>query len=407
MMKVLVVDDSRSDRKIIRYNFEWHGCQVVEASNGRQALETAASQKPDLIISDCLMPVMDGFQFIFELKKLTELRSIPFIFYSAVYTGSKEAELAVALGARAFIEKPKSPDELWEEVGRVMAAESTPERATTLKAWREEDFLRNYSQLVAAKLEEKVRELSQTNERLLRLNSELERRVMDRTAQLEAANRELEMFSYSVSHDLRAPIRHIDGFSQALADEYAAKLNTTGREYLDRIRKSSRRMFEMMDGILELSRYARGKIVKESLDLSVMAKEIGQALALSQPERRVNFQVAEGLTVRGDARLLRVVLENLISNAWKFTELREDPLVEFQAAEWEEHPAFAVSDNGAGFDMAYADKLFAPFQRLHAVDEFPGRGIGLAVVRRIINRHGGKIRAEAQLGRGACFTFTL
>jgi len=406
-MKVLVVDDSRSDRKIIRYNFEWHGCQVVEASNGRQALETAASQKPDLIISDCLMPVMDGFQFIFELKKLTELRSIPFIFYSAVYTGSKEAELAVALGARAFIEKPKSPDELWEEVGRVMAAESTLERVTTLKAWREEDFLRNYSQLVAAKLEEKVRELSETNERLLRLNSELERRVMDRTAQLEAANRELEMFSYSVSHDLRAPIRHIDGFSQALTDEYAAKLNTTGREYLERIRKSSRRMFEMIDGILELSRYARGKIVKESVDLSAMAKETAQALALSQPDRRVNFQVAEGLTVRGDARLLRVVLENLIANAWKFTELRDDPLVEFQAAEWEGRPAFAVSDNGAGFDMAYADKLFAPFQRLHAVDEFPGRGIGLAVVRRIINRHGGKIRAEAQLGRGACFTFTL
>jgi len=407
MMKVLVVDDSRSDRKIIRYNFEWHGCEVVEASNGRQALETAASQKPDLIISDCLMPVMDGFQFIFELKKLTELSSIPFIFYSAVYTGSKEAELAVALGARAFIEKPKSPDELWEEVGRVMAAESTLERVTTLKAWREEDFLRNYSQLVAAKLEEKVRELSETNERLLRLNSELERRVMDRTAQLEAANRELEMFSYSVSHDLRAPIRHIDGFSQALTDEYAAKLNTTGREYLERIRKSSRRMFEMIDGILELSRYARGKIVKESVDLSAMAKEIGQALALFQPDRRVNFQVAEGLMVRGDARLLRVVLENLISNAWKFTELRDDPLVEFQAAEWEGRPAFAISDNGVGFDMAYADKLFAPFQRLHAVDEFPGRGIGLAVVRRIINRHGGKIRAEAQLGRGACFTFTL
>ena len=406
-MKVLVVDDSRSDRKVIRYNFEWHGCQVLEASNGRQGLEIAAAEKPDLIISDCLMPVMDGFQFLHELKKLTELRSIPFVFYSAVYTGSKEAELALSLGAQAFLEKPKSPDELWEEVGRLMAAGPAGEGGETVQAWREEEFLRNYSQVVAGKLEEKVRELSEVNESLLRLNTELERRVVDRTAQLEAANRELEMFSYSVSHDLRAPLRHIDGFSQALIDDYAAKLNTTGREYLDRIRKSSRRMLEMIDSLLELSRYAHGKIVKESVDLSAMVKEIAPALAGSEPDREVSWQVAEGLIVRGDARLLRVVLENLISNALKFTVQTKKAVIEFYATEWEGRLAFAVRDNGVGFDMAYADKLFAPFQRLHSQEEFPGRGIGLAIVRRIINRHGGKIRADAELGKGATFTFTV
>jgi len=406
-MKVLVVDDSRSDRKIIRYNFEWHGCQVLEASNGRQGLEIAALEKPDLIISDCLMPIMDGFQFLHELKKLTELKNIPFFFYSAVYTGSKEAELAHSLGARAFIEKPKEPDELWEEVGRIMAAETAGEGSALSREWREEEFLRNYSQMVAGKLEEKVRELSEVNESLLRLNGELERRVVERTAQLEAANHELELISYSVSHDMRAPLRHLEGFSQALIDEYAAKLNTTGKEYLERIRRSSRRLLEMIDAMLELSRFARGKVLRESVDLSAMVREIADGLARSQPERPVTFRVSEGITVRGDAQLLRVVLEKLIGNAWKFSAPTKEALIEFYPTEWDGRLAFAVRDNGVGFDMAYAEKLFAPFQRLHSTEEFGGRGIGLAIVTRIINRHGGKIRAEAEPGEGATFTFTV
>jgi signal transduction histidine kinase len=404
-MKVLVVDDSRNDRKIIRYNFEWHGCQVVEASNGRQGLEMADSEKPDLIISDCLMPVMDGFQFLYELKKLSGLKAIPFIFYSAIYSGTKEAELARSLGALAFLEKPKRPDDLWEEVGRLMVTDSGKEGAPRML--HEDDFFKNYSQLVAGKLEEKVRELSEMNESLRRLNGELEQRVVERTAQLEAANRELEMFSYSVSHDLRAPLRHMDGFSQALIDDYAPKLNTTGKEYLDRIRKSSRRMLEMIDAILELSRYARGKIIKESVDLSAIVQEIAAEMARSQPEREVSFQAAEGLLVRADPRLLRVVMEQLISNAWKFTGKRKDARIEFLATDWDGSPAFAIRDNGAGFDEAYADKLFTPFQRLHGQEEFPGKGIGLAIVRRIITRHGGKIRATAEPEKGATFTFTL
>ena len=406
-MKVLVVDDSRSDRKIIRYNFEWHGCQVFEAANGRQGLELAAREKPDLIISDCLMPIMDGFHFLYELKRLSELKSIPFLFYSAVYTGSKETELALSLGARAFIEKPKDPEELWEEVGRIMAGQQAGEGGAPVRVWREDDFLRNYSQMVAGKLEEKVRELSEVNESLLRLNGELERRVLERTAQLEAANRELEMISYSVSHDMRAPLRHLDGFSQALLDDYAGKLNTTGKEYLDRIRKSSRRMLEMIDAILELSRFARGKVLRESVDLSALAREIAGELLRSQPDRVVDCRIAEGMTVRGDARLLRVVLEHLIGNAWKFTATKKDALIEFFPTELEGRLAFAVRDNGVGFDMAYADRLFAPFQKLHPCDEFNGRGIGLALARRIINRHGGTIQAEAGLGKGATFTFTV
>lgn len=406
-MKVLVVDDSRNDRKIIRYNFEWHGCQVVEASNGKQGLELAAADRPDLIISDCLMPVMDGFQFLHEIKKFQDLRSIPFIFYSAVYTGSREAEMATSLGARAFLVKPMRPEELWDEVGRLLAAEPA-EAAQEQKPWREEEFLKNYSQLVAGKLEEKVRELSETNESLLRLNGELERRVVERTSQLEAANRELDMFSYSISHDLRAPLRHLEGFSQALIEEYAAKLNHTGKEYLERLRKSAQRLTEMIDALLELSRHSRGKLVRESVDLSLLAGEVAAQLARSQPERKVSFEVAKGMMVRGDARLLKVVLEQLIGNAWKFTEPRGDEaLVEVFATELDGRPACAVRDNGVGFEMNYADKLFSPFQRLHAQNEFPGRGIGLAIARRIITRHGGKIEAKAEPGKGATFTFAV
>lgn len=406
-MKVLVVDDSRSDRKIIRYNFEWHGCQVVEAADGRQGLEVAAAEKPDLIISDCLMPGMDGFQFLTELRKRPDLKSTPFVFYSAVYSGSKEAESARTLGARAFLEKPKNPDELWEEIGRLMAAESAGEGAAVDTPAGENGFTRNYSQVVAGKLEEKVKELSEANENLLRLNTELERRVVERTIQLEAANKELEMFSYSVSHDLRAPLRHMDGFSQALIEEYAAKLNSTGKEYVDRIRRSSRRMLEMLDAILDLSRYARGKIKRENVDVSSMAREIAAGLSRSQPEREVSFDVADGVSLRGDANLLKVVLEHLISNAWKFTVPRKDARIEIFSLEWDGHAAVAVRDNGVGFDMNYSDRLFAPFQRLHSQEEFPGKGIGLAVVRRIVNKHGGRVRAEAEPGKGATFTFAL
>jgi light-regulated signal transduction histidine kinase (bacteriophytochrome) len=241
-----------------------------------------------------------------------------------------------------------------------------------------------------------------------RLNEELEQHVDERTAQLAAANRELESFSYSVSHDLRAPLRAIDGFSQALLEDYGDSLDAQGQDYLQRIRGATQRMSELIDALLGLSRVTRAELQRESIDLSAMAEAVAAELRLRDPTRPVDFDIVPTLTATGDVRLLRVVMENLLGNAWKFTAKQAQARIEFGVqTEPDGAPAFFVRDNGAGFDTTYVDKLFGAFQRLHRVSEFPGTGIGLATVQRIIHRHGGRVWAEGEVGQGATFYFTL
>jgi len=237
--------------------------------------------------------------------------------------------------------------------------------------------------------------------------AELEQRVSERTAQLETANKELEAFAYSVSHDLRAPLRGLDGFSAALLSQYTEKLDEQGRHYLERIQAASRRMGQLIDDLLNLSRLSRRELIRREVDLSALARQIAAELQARDPERLAEFTIAEGMTCEGDAHLLRVALGNLMGNAWKFTGGRSPAQIEVGTAEQDGERVYFVRDNGVGFDMAYADKLFTPFQRLHAVDEFPGTGIGLATVQRILQRHGGRIWPEAAVGRGATFSFTL
>jgi len=250
------------------------------------------------------------------------------------------------------------------------------------------------------------------------LNAELENRVRQRTAQLQAANKELESFSYSVSHDLRGPLRRVDGFSQALADAYAQQLDETAQHYLQRIRAGCQEMGDLIDTLLKLSRITRGEMAFETVDLSVLARKIVENLRQLQPDRQVEFVSAQQVTASGDKRLLTAVLENLLGNAWKFTAKKATAEIEFgvilPAALPDPHPELAeqavvyfVKDNGAGFDMAYAEKLFGAFQRLHRQDEFEGFGIGLATVQRIVHRHGGEIWGIGEPGQGACFYFTL
>jgi signal transduction histidine kinase len=237
------------------------------------------------------------------------------------------------------------------------------------------------------------------------------RDLEDANRELEATNRELEAFSYSVSHDLRAPLRSIDGFSQILVEDYADEIDEEGRNYLGRVRSASQRMGMLIDDILGLSRVTRGSMERKRLDLGALAEEVAEELREARPERKVEFSAQKGHEVWGDPKLLRVALVNLIGNAWKFTAKTPEARVEFGLSERLSYkgrvPVYYVRDNGAGFDPAYAGKLFGAFQRLHGADEFEGTGIGLATVQRVVRRHGGSIWAEGEVGRGATFYFTL
>lgn len=239
------------------------------------------------------------------------------------------------------------------------------------------------------------------------LNASLERRVADRTNQLDVANKELQAFSYSVSHDLRAPLRGIDGWSQALQEDCGDQLDATGHEYLQRVRHEAQRMGELIDDLLRLSRVTQSELVRERINVSAMAHEVVAALARQSPQRKVAVSIEAGLVAEADPGLLRVVLENLLGNAWKFTSKTSNATIELGHRVHDDVSIFHIRDNGAGFDMAYADKLFTAFCRLHRSSDFAGTGIGLATVNRIIHRHGGRIWAQAQVDHGATFHFTL
>ncbi|MBA2344073.1 MAG: hypothetical protein H0V83_03190 [Rubrobacter sp.] len=233
------------------------------------------------------------------------------------------------------------------------------------------------------------------------------RKFEDANRELQATNRELEAFSYSVSHDLRAPLRSMDGFSQILLEDYGDELDEEGRDYLGRVRAASQRMGNLIDDLLELSRVTRGPLRRASVDLSAIAASVAEGLRASDPERHGSFEISEGLVARGDAKLLRVALENLLGNAWKFTSKEPDARVEFGVSRQGVAQVYYVRDNGAGFDATYAGKLFGAFQRLHGSEEFEGTGVGLATVARVIRRHGGEVWAEGEVGKGATFYFTL
>lgn len=267
--------------------------------------------------------------------------------------------------------------------------------------------LRGLVQARTTLLEAEVRERRQAEATVRELNQTLERRVEERNAQLLAVNKELDAFAYSVSHDLRAPLRAIDGFSQALEEDYAQVVDDTGRDYLARIRKGCARMGHLIEDLLQLSRLTRREIGRVDLDLSALAREVAEELQAGAPGRRVAFDIQPGLRASGDPTLLRAVLDNLLGNAFKFTAPVPKARIAFGEERVDGQHAFFVRDNGVGFDMRYVDKLFGAFQRLHDAESFEGTGIGLATVQRVILRHGGRIWAESAPGQGATFFFTL
>ncbi len=414
-MNVLIVDDKPENLYLLRTLLSAKGYEVTEAMNGEQALVSARQTLPDLIVSDILMPVMDGFALCRAWKADEQFKSIPFVFYTATYTEAKDKEFALNLGADLFLVKPQEIHVFLREIEKVLTVDDRQDRSTVRPIEvKEVDFYRQYNVRLVRKLEDKVEEIAQKNRALAtkelalyEANARLEKRVEQRTWELEAVNKEMEAFNYSVSHDLRAPLRRIDGFSQALHEEYADQLGEQGQDYLQRICRAVGHMSELIDGMLELSRLNHSELVRESVNLSALAEAEITRLREAEPEREVEVYIRPGIVVEGDRRLLGIVFDNLLGNAWKFTAKTAQPYIEFGVTEREDEPAYFITDNGAGFDTQHVDKLFGAFQRLHADEEFPGIGIGLASVARSIHRHGGRVWAEGEIDKGATFYFVL
>jgi two-component system NtrC family sensor kinase len=389
--KILAVDDDALYQEALETAFRREGYDVILARSGGEALELLAAQPVDCILLDVLMPGLSGHETCKRIKGTPALRDIPLVMLTAVHDSEAVIE-GINAGADDYVAKSSNIEVLRARV-----------RAQLRRRQFEEEGRRRRGELLLQEKEaleaQHARELAETRAALL---LSLERKNVE----LIAANRELEAFSYTVSHDLRAPLRVIDGFGRLLLKDCGGQLDDTGKGHLAEILENTQRMRELIEDLLELSRVTRADLTRGEVSLSELVREVLDVLRRRDPERRVELVIREGVIAIADPRLLRTVLENLLGNAWKFTSRAESARIEFGVAEGPGAPGYFVRDDGAGFDMAYADKLYRPFQRLHGA-EFEGTGIGLATVRRIIERHGGALRAEGAVGAGATFYFTL
>jgi signal transduction histidine kinase len=352
--RILWADDNADMRDYVRRLLADH-YEVIAVPDGLTALAAAQSESPDLVLTDVMMPGLDGFGLLRELRADARTRTVPVILLSA-RAGEESTVEGLDAGADDYLAKPFSAPELLARV---------------------------------------------------RTHLDLARARREWAQQLEQANQELESFSYSVSHDLRAPLRAIDGFSKMLLDEYGEKLDQQGCRYLDRVRAGIQKMSVLINDLLDLSRMSQVALRKESLNLTELARAAVADLQEREPARKVTVEIADGLSALGDTRLITIVLVNLLGNAWKYTAKQPEARIMLGQENKGNEKVYFVRDNGAGFDMAYADKLFAPFQRMHRDSEFEGTGIGLATVQRIISRLGGRVWAEAAVDTGATFFFTL
>lgn len=398
--EILIVEDSPTQAQQLRELLQMHGYAVRAARNGREALAAVRERRPTLIVSDVVMPEMDGYALCRAIKADGNLRDLPVVLVTMM-TDPLDAIRALECGADNLIRKPYDEQYLLARLKIILSyLELRGPGASTMGV---EIFVGGRRHMITAERQQILDHLISTYEEFVRTGQELRAKQ----AQLEAANKELEAFAYSVSHDLRAPLRAIDGFSQVLLEDYADRLDLQGADYLRRVRAASQLMGQLIDDLLMLSRVTRADIRFERVDLSALARTIAGDLQKTHPDRRVSCRIADDLAAQGDPRLLQIALRNLLDNAWKFTRTRTQATVEVGITNRNDMEAFFVQDNGVGFDMAYAGKLFGAFQRLHSPAEFEGTGIGLAIVQRIVQRHGGTVWAEGAAGLGATFFFSL
>lgn len=383
--KVLAVDDSPTYLYELSDALRIEGYDVVLARSGEEALEMLAVQPVDCILMDIMMPGMGGTETCRQIKSAPVVRDIPLIMLTSLEDRSAMIE-GLTAGADDFISKSNEMEVLKARV-----------RAQIRRKQFEDENRRIREELLHKELEateaRAARELAETRAEMV--------------SELEKKNKELEAFSYSVSHDLRAPLRTIDGFSKMLLEDHADQLRGEAREYLGYVCDSAQRMNELIEGMLDLSRIGRAHIDRKSVDLSELAHAVVAELRKNYPDRNPQCDIEEGLVVQADSRMMRIALDNLIGNAWKFTAKVPAARVEFRSERVNGEVVYRVRDNGSGFNMKYAEKLFTPFQRLHSEEEFSGTGIGLATVHRVIERHGGRIWAEGHEGAGATMYFVI
>ena len=364
--KILLVDDRPENLVALKTVLKGLNIETITATNGNDALKATLHHDFALALLDIQMPEMDGYELAGILREEEKTSNLPFIFISAVYTDNLNVFKGYENGAFSFITKPFQPEILLNKVNF---------------------FIDKYMQEVAL--------------------YELNKNLKDKNEELKHINQELESFSYSVSHDLRAPLRSINGFSEILRKNYEEQLDDNGKRYLVTIRDNALRMGELIDCLLNFSRLGRKELNKTDVDMNMLVDDVIKELDIEKKET-LNYQVDDLQKVKGDVLLLKQVLLNLVSNAVKYSAKNKKPVVKIGNMKHKTHGlVYYVKDNGAGFDMKYNDKLFGVFQRLHSDNEFEGIGIGLAIVKRIIARHGGHIWAEAEVDKGATFYFSL
>jgi two-component system, sensor histidine kinase and response regulator len=456
-VEILIAEDSQTQAEQLTHYLSARGYAVTVARDGKQALAAALRHKPAMIITDVVMPEMDGYTLCKEIKSLPAFKDVPVVLLTSL---SRPQDIIKGLecSADSFIRKPYEDKYLLSRVEYILTnvqlrkterlqvgvqlqfggqshfitAEkqqildlliSTYEGAVQINEELEikQQELQQAKETLEVRVAERTAELVQTNERLQielverkhaeeqiqKLNEDLERRVAERTAQLAAANVELEAFSYSVSHDLRAPLRHINGFSATLIEEHSSQLVPEAQQLLKRIKEGTQKMARMIDDLLNLARLDRHSMTLQMTPLNSLIQNVLRDLESETADRKIDWRVGSLPSVNCDPGLLQQVFANLLSNAVKYTRRRERAVIEIDQSTVEGQLVLFVRDNGAGFNPKYSDKLFGTFQRLHSDEEFEGTGVGLATVQRIVRKHGGRIWAEAEINKGATFYFSL
>jgi signal transduction histidine kinase len=455
--QILIAEDSQTQAEQLNHYLSTRGFSVTVARDGKQALAAALQSKPAMVITDVVMPEMDGYTLCKEIKCSAPLKDVPVVLLTSL-SGPQDIVRGLECGADSFIRKPYDAKYLLSRVEYILTnvelrkterlqvgvqlqfggrshfitAEkqqildlliSTYEGAVQINEELEikQQELQQAKETLEVRVAERTAELAQTNEQLeielverkraeeqiKKLNEDLERRVAERTAQLAAANDELEAFSYSVSHDLRAPLRHINGFAHTLIEEHSSQLHPEAQHQLQRIQEGTQKMARMIDDLLNLARLDRRSMVRQMTSLNSLVKNVLHDLESETTDRNIEWRVGSLPSVNCDPGLIQQVFANLLSNAVKYTRRHERAVIEIDQLTIEGQLVLLVRDNGAGFNPKYSDKLFGTFQRLHSDQEFEGTGLGLATVQRIIRKHGGRIWAEAETNKGATFYFSL